>query len=384
MSNKYYITSNGSFRELHDDELAHAVTNGFGKKKTNHKYIDRKWSKGKWVYTYPDEKKTSGKSISDITKTNTASSKMTVNNTAKKASSEYEAELAYNSKKNVYPGSKTTGTTGTSSGGKSANNTSTTKKASSEYEAELAYNSKKNEYPSGQNNTSKTPEKKQSFGDKLKDILGVDERDKYRSTKNKYEAAKDKQDIADAAADAAREDWYRNGGDYTHDDHVDFRSTLSEASSWRKVVETRGREYIEAKSEYMKTPLGTFLKASEFISGIASDVGYTVEKTVDNARDAVKDVAFDVEYAVKRDTGISAKKEHDSAEYALRAAEDQLKKAKANHDSSGVYMAEFFLKQAEERYEKAKKAYDGTPMHSIESGLEWVRDLFDKKKRKKR
>lgn len=193
MSNKYYITSNGSFRELHDDELAHAVTNGFGKKKTNHKYIDRKWSKGKWVYTYPDEKKTSGKSISNIAKTNATSSKMTVNNTAKKASSEYEAELAYNSKKNVYPGSKTTSTTGTSSGEKSANNTSTTKKASSEYEAELAYNSKKNVHPDTKtwDNSTKTSStaKKTSLVDRVKDMLGFDEQEAYETAKNNLDTA---------------------------------------------------------------------------------------------------------------------------------------------------------------------------------------------------
>ena len=111
------------------------------------------------------------------------------------------------------------------------------------------------------------------------------------------------------------------------------------------------------------------------------DVGYAVEKATDNVKDAVKDAAFDVEYAVKRDTGLYAKNEYDKAEYALRAAEDQLKKAKANHDQSAVYMAEFFLEQAEERYEKAQKAYEGTPMHSIESGLEWVSGLFKNKKR---
>lgn len=369
-----YIMINGTFREVSDNELTHAF--GRGKERKNHKYVSREWKKNKWIYTYPDEGKHDiSKSAKVTSATNT---KKTSTSSKPYVSKEYLEEVGYNSKKND---SSTNSSTSKVDSGKNAVGKMTN--SSSDYKAESEYNSQKNVYPTNQTNSTnstKTKEKKKPFFDRLKDKLGVDERDDYKLAKAKYEVAKERYDDASSAADIAREDWYRNGSDYTHEDHVNFRDTLSESSYWRKTVETRGREYMEAKSDYMKTPMGTFLKASEFISDVADDVGYGVRKAVDKTKDAIEDAAFEVEYATSRAIGIKQKKEYDSAKSYLEKTTENLNKAQG----TDRYMAEFFKNQAEERYRKAENAYVGTPLHSIERGIEWVANLFKKKSSKKR
>lgn len=51
MGSEYIITSNGGF--VSDDQLIHALARGNkGWVKPNHKYINRKWKNGRYVYTY--------------------------------------------------------------------------------------------------------------------------------------------------------------------------------------------------------------------------------------------------------------------------------------------------------------------------------------------
>ena len=51
MGSEYIITSDGSF--VSDDQLIHALARGNkGWVKPNHKYINRKWKNGRYVYTY--------------------------------------------------------------------------------------------------------------------------------------------------------------------------------------------------------------------------------------------------------------------------------------------------------------------------------------------
>lgn len=159
----YIITENG--------ELYHW-------KKKDAKYIDRKWSKGKWVYTYPSD--TKGRSG--------------------KAANEFDRKTAVDSRK------KAVGIVG-----KKPDSANTSKKTSAnvskEYLAELEYNSKKNEYPKQTTSTNtstkkaETPKKKSGDGfkklvDKAKDWLGFDEKEKYESAKEQEKIAKSQEAVA--------------------------------------------------------------------------------------------------------------------------------------------------------------------------------------------
>lgn len=132
MDKFYFASSNGNVRDS-DGELYH-----FGWKKKDAKYIKREWKKGKWVYTYPDDKKDAAPKKTD---------------TAKKTSSEYDAELAYNSQKNSW---NVTTTSSTDTANKVSSGKQAVTKGSSEYEAEVAYNSQKNDYGNATKKTSET------------------------------------------------------------------------------------------------------------------------------------------------------------------------------------------------------------------------------------
>lgn len=366
------INNNYTSEDLHN-HLMHAK----GKAREDHKYISREWKNGRWQYTYEGDSSSRSAKTEAVIKDSGRTTASNSTTGVPKVSKEYLEEVAYNSKKNSFSTKTTTDVKKNVATGKST--VADLTKGSSEYEAEKAYNSQKNVYPTNQSTDTKTQEKKQSWIDRVKDKLGVDERASYLEAKSKYELASEKRQDADREADAAIENY--TNGDNSKKASEWLHEAVSSHTHWKERAYERGKEYMSAKTKYMKTPMGVFLKAGEAISDAAFDVSYAVEKAVDKTKEAVKDAAHDVEYTVKRDTGISAKKEYDNAEYAVKAAEEQLKKAKQNHNSSAEYMAEFYLDQAEKRYEKAKKAYEGTPAHAIESGIEWIKGLFDKKKR---
>lgn len=150
MSNNYFIGSDG--------ELYH-----WGWKKKDAKYIKREWKNGKWQYTYPydpvdnsaakkhaEKKAVQEKNLADFNKAFAKSKNFYTRGNdgrgigSRKASKEYEAELAYNSKKNSNSSAASDNTASKVSSGKNA--IATGSKVSSEYLAELAYNSQKNSF----------------------------------------------------------------------------------------------------------------------------------------------------------------------------------------------------------------------------------------------
>jgi hypothetical protein len=302
MSIKHNYTS----EDLHD-HLMH----GIGKAREKHKYISREWKKGRWQYTYADEKADKAaeqKKIEDTKRRAQREADMRESGrrpggsatNAPKVSKEYLEEVAYNSQKNSFP--IKTNTTDTKKNIESGKSTADkVLKPSSEYEAEAAYNSQKNEYPSNNKTASENnKDKKQSWIDKVKDKLGVDERQAYLIAKGKYDTASERKSEAEREADAAIENYSNARG---VDDVKEASEWLHEAVSshtyWKERVHERGKEYMSAKSEYMKTPMGKFLKAGEAIGDVAFDVSYTVEKAADKAKNAVEDAAWETGYAIR-------------------------------------------------------------------------------------
>ena len=57
--NEYFLTSNGSF--IDSNELYHWGIQK-GQERPNHKYIEREWKNGRWVYTYSQPVALSGAS----------------------------------------------------------------------------------------------------------------------------------------------------------------------------------------------------------------------------------------------------------------------------------------------------------------------------------
>ena len=132
-----------------DGELYH-----WGWKKKDAKYIKRERKNGKWVYTYPEDLNNSSKKPVVSVKNNKASDGIKPIGNTKKTSSEYDAEVAYNSQKNTW---SITTATRQDTANKVSSGKNAVAKGSSEYDAEKAYNSQKNVYPV--NTTSKTSEK---------------------------------------------------------------------------------------------------------------------------------------------------------------------------------------------------------------------------------
>ncbi len=112
--------------------------------------------------------------------------------------------------------------------------------------------------------------------DKIKDVLGVDEREEYKDAKAKYEKAVDKKNEANREADTAiRKAFDNHKIDSYHDDaHLKVETYRF----WKEAVTTRGKKYMKAKSDYMDTPLGTALKVTETIKDIPFEVEYALKK----------------------------------------------------------------------------------------------------------
>ena len=235
MESKYIITSNGSF--VSDDQLMHALARGNkGWVKPNHKYIDRKWRNGRYVYTYE-------------TDTGTRAVARTASQQAVKENAEQDkfVERLNSVKSAIYPSS---------------------------YDKYRAY----------QKSTNK------NVIDKIKDTLGFDERDMYKQTKRNYNnAIRLLEDSKNEASEKQETYNHRRSFDGVSQRSIDdaysnWRSAERTAMSDQNYVERYGAAYISSKEEYFNTPLGKITKAGESVES-------WVRKTIDDMDGWVKKLA---------------------------------------------------------------------------------------------
>lgn len=118
-------------------------------------------------------------------------------------------------------------------------------------------------------------DKAKSVVDTAKDKLGVDERETYKDAKVKYEKAVTKNRDTYQEAKKAIDDYLDNP---SHSTSENLDSKISDNEFWKERVKTRGEEYMKARTDYMKTPLGTALKVSETIKDIPFEVEYALKK----------------------------------------------------------------------------------------------------------
>lgn len=235
MGSEYIITSNGSF--VSDDQLIHALARGNkGWVKPNHKYIDRKWRNGRYVYTY-------------VTDTGTRAVARTASQQAVKENAEQDkfVERLNSDKSAIYPSS---------------------------YDKYRAY----------QKSTNK------NAIDKIKDALGFDERDMYKQTKRNYnKAVRILEDSKNKASEEQDEYNHRRGLDGVSQRSIDdaysnWRSAERIAMSDQNYVERYGKAYVSSKEEYFNTPLGKVTKAGESVES-------WVSKTIDDMDGWIKKLA---------------------------------------------------------------------------------------------
>ena len=226
MGSEYIITSDGSF--ISDDQLIHALARGNkGWVKPNHKYINRKWQNGRYVYTY--ETDTGTRAVA-----RTASQQVVKEN----AEQDKFVERLNSDKSALYPSS---------------------------YDKYRAY----------QKSTNK------NAIDKIKDALGFDERDMYKQTKRNYNNAVNDLENSKNKASEERETYDR----IRNFNSPSQRSIDESYTSWRNAervvaadqhyADRYGAAYINSKKEYFNTPLGKITKAGESVES-------WVSKTIDD------------------------------------------------------------------------------------------------------
>lgn len=118
-------------------------------------------------------------------------------------------------------------------------------------------------------------EKAKSVVNTAKDKLGVDEREKYKDAKAKYEKAVAKSQDTYHETQKAINDFLDNPSSSTSEK---MDSKISDNEFWKRAVKTRGEEYVDARSEYMKTPLGTALRAKEALEDARIEVDAALVK----------------------------------------------------------------------------------------------------------
>lgn len=207
----YYIY-NGQFYS--DDELEHAAVRGNkGWVKPDHKYLDRKWKNGRWVYTY-------------------FSDNQTVKNPSPKAVKENLEQDKYVEKLN---------------------------------------SNKDPIYPFSYDKYRKYQQTPKSGLDKLKDELGFDERDMYKQTAKKYNRAmrllnesksnaKDKQEHYESVRN-------RSGSSQrvVDDSYTRWKNAERIVSTDQHYAERYGEAFVRSQEEFFKTPLGKLHKAKESV-----------------------------------------------------------------------------------------------------------------------
>ena len=235
MESKYIITSDGSF--VSDDQLMHALARGNkGWVKPNHKYIDRKWKNGRYVYTYE-------------TDTGTRAVARTASQQAVKENAEQDkfVERLNSDKSALYPSS---------------------------YDKYRAY----------QKSTNK------NVIDKIKDTLGFDERDMYKQTKRNYTAAVEELENSKNKASKKQEayDRIRNFNSPSQgsidESYTSWRNAERVAATDQYYADRYGAAYISSKKEYFNTPLGKVAKAGESVES-------WVSKTIDDMDGWIKKLA---------------------------------------------------------------------------------------------
>ena len=235
METKYFISSDGSF--VSDDQLIHALARGNkGWVKPNHKYIDRKWRNGRYVYTY-------------VTDTGTRAVARTASQQAVKENAEQDkfVERLNSDKSAIYPSS---------------------------YDKYRAY----------QKSTNK------NVIDKIKDALGFDERDMYKQTKRNYTAAVNDLENSKNKASEKREtydrirNFYGSSQSSIDDSYTRWRNEERVAATDQHYADRYGAAYVSSKKEYFNTPLGKVTKASESVES-------WVSKTIDDMDGWIKKLA---------------------------------------------------------------------------------------------
>lgn len=235
MGSEYIITSDGSF--ISDDQLIHALARGNkGWIKPNHKYINRKWKNGRYIYTYE-------------TDTGTRAVARTASQQAVKENAEQDkfVERLNSDKSALYPSS---------------------------YDKYRAY----------QKSTNK------NVIDKIKDALGFDERDMYKQTKRNYNNAVNDLENSKNKASEEREtyDRIRNFNSPSQrsidESYTSWRNAERVAATDQHYADRYGAAYISSKKEYFNTPLGKVTKASESVES-------WVSKTIDDMDGWIKKLA---------------------------------------------------------------------------------------------
>ena len=106
--------------------------------------------------------------------------------------------------------------------------------------------------------------------DQLKDDVGVDELKSYKSAKNKYEIAQEKYNDANHVS-TEFERASRNLDNNKYDYKTSHR-LYQDARIKREAMEKRGKEYMSARTELMKTPIGKVVVAKETVSNWFKDL----------------------------------------------------------------------------------------------------------------
>ena len=235
METKYFISSDGSF--VSNDQLMHALERGNrGWVKPNHKYINRKWKNGRYVYTYE-------------TDTGTRAVARTASQQAVKENAEQDEffERLNSVKSAIYPSS---------------------------YDKYRAY----------QKSTDK------NTIDKIKDALGFDERDMYKQTKRNYNNAVNDLENSKNKASEKREtyDRIRNFNSPSQrsidESYTSWRNAERVAATDQHYADRYGAAYVSSKKEYFNTPLGKVTKAGESVES-------WVSKTIDDMDGWIKKLA---------------------------------------------------------------------------------------------
>lgn len=124
----------------------------------------------------------------------------------------------------------------------------------------------------------------------LKDDIGVDELKTYNDAKTRYEnAVQNKQDADYKLRTFERAMRDRSYKDYDYDrSHDLYRNSIY----WKETTEKRGSEYMSARSELMKTPIGKLTPVKETIEKgtekLMDNGGKFINRIINNAKELLK------------------------------------------------------------------------------------------------
>lgn len=379
----YYITSNG--------ELRHAAPNR-GWEKDDHKYVKREWKNGRWQYTYPNNAK----------QNNTAKKTgKTANTSAKsKVSKEYLEEVASNSKKNVYPTTKSS----TSNGGYSSSlkrgaaaiakvvGDTAESSASKVATANILAKNKKIETTNdgskkaGSNNSVKSITK--SFVDKTKEIENkttnritqtkIDRKMSQIAYARKYaEEERRKGDKKDVFDDSGNRESKTTAMDL-HNIHVNAeKNTPHEDETSKNTADVNDQVNIKRGTRRRDLSFDSFVEGVKDWFGDTERAQYAKAKKNLEAAEKEHDESFDAyaraaeHYAIRKDIWGDNEATDRGAVRSLNDSYDELIRAEKRYDEA--YNSR---KAAREQFDSAKTAYENTPAYEMEQRTEPVREFF--------